>query len=319
MESRSKMQWLVATISNGKLKMNRKLADALKNYSRPRFSENCKHDETYKQENGPVPRKNALPETPEPTLATVAEAQHGVIEEAETMDQLTDNPITSACCDCLPPNYATFVIALVEVAIILAWFVLHSFYPAMTVKQTAQLDSAAISARAVVTVVLLGTVVLLFVGIFMKRPWLLWPHMIVQLATVCVGMVMTFVTVLVMSIGSEASEYVFAKLFSPESIPWFEVTLGPIWPFCLAVIFNFTAAIAIWFYSVVKNCYHDLNSRNMDSLPIDNSITPNCCFKIFRTLQSYSASNECTNKKNNAPTEEDQSGGIGRHMHLVKL
>ncbi|CDW52206.1 hypothetical protein TTRE_0000046501 [Trichuris trichiura] len=325
------MQRLVATISNGKLKLNRKLADTLKKYSQPRFPENSKQEqqqpqpaerhETYKEENGTEEGKDAtVAEVDEPKLATsTCRAPAGETDEAEGMDQLTDNPIRTACCDCLPSNYATFAIATVEVALILGWFVLHSFYPVMITKQTAKLEAGAISARAVVTILLLSTVVLLFVGIFMKRPWLLWPHMIVQMAFVCVGMVMTFVTVLVMSIGSEASEYVFAKLFSPESIPWFEVTLGPIWPFCLAVIFNFTAAIAIWFYTVVKHCYHDINSKNDQSLPGDSSTCSKCYFRLLRKVKGDNGSGNCTEKNNTNSAEGSQLEGIGRQLYLVKL
>ncbi|KFD69338.1 hypothetical protein M514_10342 [Trichuris suis] len=327
-DSQSKMQRLVATISNGKLRLNGKLADTLKKYSQPRFPENSKQqqqqpprqDEMYKEENGTDEGKDTtLAEVAEPKLATATGAPVGETDEAERLDQLTDNPIKTACCDCLPSNYAAFAIAIVEVALILAWFILHSFYPVMVTKQTSKLDATAISARAIVTILLLSTVVLLFVGIFMKRPWLFWPHMIVQMAFVCAGMAMTFVTVLVMSIGSEASEYVFAKLFSPESIPWFEVTLGPIWPFCLAVIFNFTAAIAIWFYTVVKHCYHEINSKNKQSQSADTSTCSKCYLKILRKVKGDKAPSNCMEKNRNNSAEGNQLEGLGRQLYLVKL
>ncbi len=30
---------------------------------------------------------------------------------------------------------------------------------------------------------------------------------------------------------------------------------GPIWPFCLSVVFFFCAALAIWFYVAIRGCY----------------------------------------------------------------
>jgi len=38
--------------------------------------------------------------------------------------------------------------------------------------------------------------------------------------------------------------------------------LGPIWPFCLAVIFDFAAALCMWFYVLVRGAYDYVNDRN---------------------------------------------------------
>ncbi|KRZ91197.1 hypothetical protein T08_12352 [Trichinella sp. T8] len=177
--------------------------------------------------------------------------QHTVHDVTTDNSQSADNN----CDNCWTVRYGTLAIVVLEATALVSWFVLHIVY------STNNKDAFSISWRGVVALFLLTVIAMAVIGVLTNRAWLLWPHIAIQMAGICTGMVLTLSTVLVMSVGSEASDYLFAKLFSPESVPWFEKLLGPIWPFCLAVIFNFVTALGLWFYTVNKRCQMHLRSK----------------------------------------------------------
>ncbi|KRX48690.1 hypothetical protein T05_1567 [Trichinella murrelli] len=177
--------------------------------------------------------------------------QHTVHDVTTHNSQSADNN----CDNCWTIRYGTLAIVVLEATALVSWFVLHIVY------STNNKDAFSISWRGVVALLLLTVIAMAVIGVLTNRAWLLWPHIAIQMAGICTGMVLTLSTVLVMSVGSEASDYLFAKLFSPESVPWFEKLLGPIWPFCLAVIFNFVTALGLWFYTVNKRCQMHLRSK----------------------------------------------------------
>ncbi|KRX76989.1 hypothetical protein T06_3123 [Trichinella sp. T6] len=177
--------------------------------------------------------------------------QHTVHDVTTDNSQSADNN----CDNCWTVRYGTLAIVVLEATALVSWFVLHIVY------STNNKDAFSISWRGVVALLLLTVIAMAVIGVLTNRAWLLWPHIAIQMAGICTGMVLTLSTVLVMSVGSEASDYLFAKLFSPESVPWFEKLLGPIWPFCLAVIFNFVTALGLWFYTVNKRCQMHLRSE----------------------------------------------------------
>ncbi|KRZ56002.1 hypothetical protein T02_11172 [Trichinella nativa] len=177
--------------------------------------------------------------------------QHTVHDVTTDNSQSADNN----CDNCWTVRYGTLAIVVLEATALVSWFVLHIVY------STNNKDAFSISWRGVVALLLLTVIAMAVIGVLTNRAWLLWPHIAIQMAGICTGMVLTLSTVLVMSVGSEASDYLFAKLFSPESVPWFEKLLGPIWPFCLAVIFNFVTALGLWFYTVNKRCQMHLRSK----------------------------------------------------------
>ncbi|KRZ79434.1 hypothetical protein T10_5243 [Trichinella papuae] len=191
-----------------------------------------------------------------PASATVIEQEQENPTTQQTVHDVTidDDQSASACDNCWTVRYGTLAIVVLEASALVSWFVLHILYSTNT-------DALSISWRGVVALLLLTVIAMVVFGVLTNRAWLLWPHIAVQMAGICTGMVLTLSTVLVMSVGSEASDYLFAKLFSPESVPWFEKLLGPIWPFCLAVIFNFVTALGLWFYTVNKRCQMHLRAK----------------------------------------------------------
>ncbi|KRY69564.1 hypothetical protein T4A_11640 [Trichinella pseudospiralis] len=189
------------------------------------------------------------------SAAVIEQEQENPTTQQTVHDVTTDDDQSAGSCDnCWTVRYGTLAIVVLEASALVSWFVLHILYSTNT-------DAFSISWRGVVALLLLTVIAMVVFGVLTNRAWLLWPHIAVQMAGICTGMVLTLSTVLVMSVGSEASDYLFAKLFSPESVPWFEKMLGPIWPFCLAVIFNFVTALGLWFYTVNKRCQMHLRAK----------------------------------------------------------
>ncbi|OUC45159.1 hypothetical protein D917_08619, partial [Trichinella nativa] len=191
------------------------------------------------------------------SAAVIEQEQENSTTQHTVHDVTTDNSQSADnnCDNCWTVRYGTLAIVVLEATALVSWFVLHIVY------STNNKDAFSISWRGVVALLLLTVIAMAVIGVLTNRAWLLWPHIAIQMAGICTGMVLTLSTVLVMSVGSEASDYLFAKLFSPESVPWFEKLLGPIWPFCLAVIFNFVTALGLWFYTVNKRCQMHLRSK----------------------------------------------------------
>ncbi|KAL1243002.1 Protein cuti-1 [Trichinella spiralis] len=191
------------------------------------------------------------------SAAVIEQEQENSTTQHTVHDVTTDNSQSADnnCDNCWTVRYGTLAIVVLEATALVSWFVLHIVY------SSNNKDAFSISWRGVVALLLLTVIAMVVIGVLTNRAWLLWPHIAIQMAGICTGMVLTLSTVLVMSVGSEASDYLFAKLFSPESVPWFEKLLGPIWPFCLAVIFNFVTALGLWFYTVNKRCQMHLRSK----------------------------------------------------------
>ncbi len=72
---------------------------------------------------------------------------------------------------------------------------------------------------------------------------------------IALGIILTIIAVVSMAAGTQIAEAVFGGIFGHGNLPLIEKTLGPIWPFCLAVIFDFGAAIGIWYYILVRGAY----------------------------------------------------------------
>jgi len=116
-------------------------------------------------------------------------------------------------------------------------------------------SSLAIVAQGVIGGIALVCIALMFYGVCNESPNFIWPHMIFQIFGIALGIVLTIIAVVSMAAGTSIAESVFGRIFGPLNLPKIENALGPIWPFCLAVIFDFGAAIGIWFYIVVRGSY----------------------------------------------------------------
>ncbi|KRZ33520.1 hypothetical protein T4C_5784 [Trichinella pseudospiralis] len=264
-QSQSKKAPIIKTIiSEGKQKWNRRVIDFLKPNKKIHITQAVPvadvsgNGETIAAEFKEVPKmvdcttaKIDLPLS----AAVIEQEQENPTTQQTVHDVTTDDDQSAGSCDnCWTVRYGTLAIVVLEASALVSWFVLHILYSTNT-------DAFSISWRGVVALLLLTVIAMVVFGVLTNRAWLLWPHIAVQMAGICTGMVLTLSTVLVMSVGSEASDYLFAKLFSPESVPWFEKMLGPIWPFCLAVIFNFVTALGLWFYTVNKRCQMHLRAK----------------------------------------------------------
>ncbi|VDP11622.1 unnamed protein product [Soboliphyme baturini] len=172
-----------------------------------------------------------------------------------------DDYIAGACCDCLHYRSAALVVGVLEIIIIIAYIVFQYLYDSSYGKNNDLRFTFAW--KLIVVVSLLIIILLLFVGVLTEKPFLLWPHMVGQILGITVALIFTLVSVFVMSAGEEMSDMVFGIFFGEDHIPRLEFYLGPIWPFCLAVIFNFSAAIGILFYSIVRGCYDYLQQKSI--------------------------------------------------------
>uniref|UniRef100_A0A914X5U2 Uncharacterized protein n=1 Tax=Plectus sambesii TaxID=2011161 RepID=A0A914X5U2_9BILA len=158
---------------------------------------------------------------------------------------------TAACCEMIHCSSAALLLGGVEFLCLLAWSVIAV---AIYMHDLTNGPTFTIVAEILVVIALI-TIVLMIYGIVMEKPKMMWPHMIMLIAMVVFGLALTVIAVCCMSAGPTLVEPIFGIILNVTTT---EQVLGPIWPFTLAVIFDFGAAIAIWFYVVVRGCYEFL-------------------------------------------------------------
>ena len=64
-------------------------------------------------------------------------------------------------------------------------------------------------------------------------------------------------------------------MFGEENLTYIKAALGPIWPFCLAVIFDIVAAVCMWAFVLVRGA-HDYISDRHDSVSLRRASRINC-------------------------------------------
>lgn len=159
--------------------------------------------------------------------------------------------MASACCELVHYRIAAVLVGGLEVFSLLAWaalaIALYLHKGTLGVTFTVTVEIAVLAT--------LATIGLMVYGIAAEKPKLLWPHMVVLIGVIGLGITLTVVAVVSMAAGAGWAESIFGLIVDVHTM---EDTLGPIWPFCLAVIFDFGAAITIWFYILVRGCYEYL-------------------------------------------------------------
>ena len=156
--------------------------------------------------------------------------------------------MASACCELLHYRNAAVLVGVVQAVGAVLWTVAAAV---LYVRHPSAIDTAFAAVTVALSLLTLFTVLLLLVGVLTERPTLLWPQMLLLVGVIGCGIAMTVVAVVSMA-GTGWPETVFSLAFDLETL---QNTLGPIWPFCLAVIFDFAAAVGIWFYILVRGCY----------------------------------------------------------------
>uniref|UniRef100_A0A914WAS4 Uncharacterized protein n=1 Tax=Plectus sambesii TaxID=2011161 RepID=A0A914WAS4_9BILA len=159
--------------------------------------------------------------------------------------------MASACCELVHYRIAAVLVGGLEVFSLLAW-------AALAVALYMHKGSVGITFTVAIEIAVLttlATIGLMVYGIAAEKPKFLWPHMAVLIGVIGLGIGLTVVAVVSMAAGAGWAESIFGLVVDVHTM---EDTLGPIWPFCLAVIFDFGAAITIWFYILVRGCYEYL-------------------------------------------------------------
>jgi hypothetical protein len=181
-------------------------------------------------------------------------------EEEITFDPNGSYYMANACCELIHYRTGAIVVAIVEMFMISVWgYFMGSFYTnSGGITLGAKIS---IGVQPVVGTGFLIVIILMLIGIFTERPYLLWPHMLVQIFGIVLGIAFTVVAVIAMCAGTSLAESIFSFIYGAHNLPKVEAALGPIWPFCLAVVFDFGAALGIWFYIVIKGCYEYLMDK----------------------------------------------------------
>lgn len=199
--------------------------------------------------------------------------------------------LANACCDCMHYRTATAVVGILEIIFIFIWAgVGICYYMLDGVTESAK---GIIGCQVAAGVVLLITIALLFVGVVLQNHIFLYPHMCLQLIGITVALILTVLAVIVMAVGNNMTENVFGFLFGHDKVHLIEEHFGPIWPFCLACIFDFKAAIGIWFFVIVKGYYDYLQ----DKICFEQRDCNNLCMNVINNncLKSTPAVASVTN------------------------
>jgi len=182
--------------------------------------------------------------------------------QREQLEEISFDPngsyyMANACCELVHYRWAAVMVGVVELALIALWGALIGYYyHRVGIDGLASIIS--ISMQAPFAAILVAIIILMLTGVLMEKPALLWPHMIVQMIGIFSGIAFTVLAVIAMCAGTSLAENIFSHLFGEANLPVMERMLGPIWPFCLAVVFDFAAALRIWFYIIIKGCYEYL-------------------------------------------------------------
>jgi len=214
---------------------------------------------------GLAPTTNGLPPS-YPTADVPAQANGDAANSRIKEEDITFDPngsyyMANACCELIHYRTAAILVGMAELALIAAWGSLIGYYYTKSGGIDDVGSKASIGVQAFVAAIFLAVIILMLVGVMAERPFLLWPHMIVQIGGISLGIAFTVVAVVAMCVGTYWAESIFSHIYGAENLPWVEKSLGPIWPFCLAVVFDFGAALGIWFYIVIKGCYEYLMDK----------------------------------------------------------
>ena len=179
---------------------------------------------------------------------------NGVKEELPlSFDPDSEVYMANACCELLHYRVALYVVGVAEMVGIAGWAALNYFWYAEA--GLGVVGAVSLGVQAFLAAVALVVIGLAFYGMASERPNFIWPHMIYQMVGIGLGIGLTIVAVVAMAAGTTVADAVFGTIFGKANLPRVEEALGPIWPFCLAVIFDFGAAIGIWFYILVRGAY----------------------------------------------------------------
>uniref|UniRef100_A0A915IVP5 MARVEL domain-containing protein n=1 Tax=Romanomermis culicivorax TaxID=13658 RepID=A0A915IVP5_ROMCU len=174
-------------------------------------------------------------------------------------DPMDEIYMANACCECMHYRTASVCVGVVELAFMILWLGLALFYHSTS--EAGGFAAWLIVCQICLACVFFASIVALFLAVVFEKKFLLLPHMGLQILGIGTGLALTFLAVVVMAIGSEVSEQVFGFVFGRSNLPKIERDFGPIWPFCLAVVFDFGAAIGIWLYVLVKGYYDYLQDK----------------------------------------------------------
>uniref|UniRef100_A0A0M3HXL1 MARVEL domain-containing protein n=1 Tax=Ascaris lumbricoides TaxID=6252 RepID=A0A0M3HXL1_ASCLU len=96
------------------------------------------------------------------------------------------------------------------------------------------------------------TTSLMIYGIITEQAKYLWPQMAFMHIEVILLIISAIVSITSMSMGIQTTHRLFGAFVSVHEM---EDHFGPIWPFNMAVLSFFGAAIVVWFYIIVRGAY----------------------------------------------------------------
>ncbi|VDN51436.1 unnamed protein product [Dracunculus medinensis] len=103
------------------------------------------------------------------------------------------------------------------------------------------------------------TFTLVIYGIASQQANYLLPQLLIMSVEISILLILATISIISMSMGIQTTYKLFGMFINVRDI---ENSLGPIWPFNMAILSFFSAAMIIWFHTIVHGAYDYLLDKN---------------------------------------------------------
>ncbi|MFH4976534.1 hypothetical protein AB6A40_003243 [Gnathostoma spinigerum] len=181
------------------------------------------------------------------TYGSTEEPKRDVIEKF-VYDENDPFYMAPAVCRLLHYRAAAMICGIVEVALLIL---------AVLAVLALQLEKGVTgvwmtSTTILILIVATATTTLMVYGVLTEQARFLLPQLGFMHAEVVLLIAINVISILSMSMGVDTTHRLFGTFLSVHTI---EDHFGPIWPFNIAILSFFAAAIVIWFYIVIRGAY----------------------------------------------------------------
>ncbi|KAI1728243.1 hypothetical protein DdX_00408 [Ditylenchus destructor] len=178
----------------------------------------------------------------------VKQEDEGPMGEKFHFDPNDDFYLAPPMCQLMHYRHAAVVVGILEVLLLSA-----GTFAFMNLYKNASLTSiwSTICIAIVLGIACMTTSVMIY-GIAVEKPQLLIPQITFLHVEIVLLLLGAAGSIASMSLGIEWTYSIFAPFVS---IPKMEQSMGPIWPFNVAIVSFSGAALGIWFHVIVQGCY----------------------------------------------------------------